>query len=66
VSDVDVALPASTLIRILAVLDDAEQVYADLAEAGAAKPWNADEAAALTAMYAELDALRCGSGSVSS
>lgn len=43
-----VALPVSTLIRILAVLDDAEQVYVDLVEAGAAEPWN----------DAELDSLR--------
>lgn len=63
-----VSLPMSTLVRILAVLDDAEQVYADLVEAGAAEPWNATEATTLTAMYAELDALRAGpaSGSAAS
>ena len=50
-----VTLAMSTLVRVLAVL---EQVYADLVEAGAAEPWNAAEAVTLSAMHAEFDALR--------
>ena len=54
-----VTLPIATVLRTLAVLDDAEQAYGDLIEAGAAHAWSPAEAEALAALYRELDAVRC-------
>lgn len=59
-----ITLPLSTVKRLLAVLDDAQQVYGTLDEAGLATDADRADAATLDAALCDLSRLRAVAANV--